>query len=284
VYHGGFPRGRREFLAREAIPIPDPTINISCLHYDWDTAEEAFDRARYELDLDGIEWSWPNPRLADKDLDAIRFLADDTGLDISVHVWGDLAQLGIDAGIEAMADWLALCGTVGFSHLIVHGGSHDNQRLGIEITREILAEAAPRYEDAGVTICLENHYAYEYHDQHELFSTPEEFLPVLEAVDSPALRFCLDYGHSEMTNNTEELLERLSPYLAYTHLADNMGIDDDHLAFGRGVVPWREVLEKTKSVGYAGPFIVEFPVREDSYDAFGDCVTMLREIFGKSSQ
>jgi len=264
----------------EVLAIPNPAIIVSCLMYDWGTAAEALDRATDEFGLDGVEFSWPHPRLADDDLEAIRQMASAAGIDVSVHVWGDLAQLGVDAGVAQMRQWLAMCQRATFGHLIVHGGSHDDQHTGIAITREVLAASAPLFEQAGVVICLENHYAYDYHDSHELFSTPEEFLQVFEAIDSPALGFLLDYGHSQMCGNTHELLEALADRLVYTHLADNMGVDDDHLAFGRGVVPWRRVFEKTRAVGYRGPFTVEFPVREGTYDALRSCVTMLREVFG----
>lgn len=250
------------------------------MHYEWETVEEAFERCRDEFALDGIEFSLPHPSIPETELQAIGDLACETGLEVSVHFWGDLAQLGVQAAVTQLREWLAVCEAVGFRHAIVHGGSHENQELGIAITRDAFAEVAPEFDAAGVVICLENHYAYEYHDSHELFSTPEEFLEVFEAVDSPALRFCLDYGHSQMTNNTEDLLQRLAPHLAYTHLADNMGVDDDHLAFGHGVVPWREVFEATRSVGYMGPFTVEFPVREGVYEALHRCVAMLREVFG----
>jgi sugar phosphate isomerase/epimerase len=64
--------------------------------------------------------------------------------------------------------------------------------------------------------------------------------------------------------------------LVYTHLADNLGGHDDHLMFGEGAVPWREVLTATLAIGYSGPFTVEFPVRE-SMEGLSRCVAMLRD-------
>lgn len=262
--------------------MPDPTITISCLHYEWETVDEAFARCREEFGLDGIEFSLPHPKLDEAALERVRDLAQESGMDISVHFWGDLAQLGVGAAVGQLREWLAVCEAVGFKQMIIHGGSHDDARLGVAITRQAMAQAAGEYERAGVVICLENHYGWEYHDCHELFSTPEELLEVFRALAGPAVRVCLDYGHSQMTGNTEEFLERLAPYLAYVHLADNMGVDDDHLAFGEGVVPWRRVLEKTRSVGYMGPFTVEFPVREGRYHRLAECTAMLREVFAIS--
>ncbi len=263
----------------EVSPISTPTILISCLHYDWETLESACERCRDEFGLDGIEFSFPHPRIGEAELPRLRELTRRFGLHSSVHVWDNLAALGVAAGVERLHECLRICREARFTHAVLHGGSHPDQARGLEITREALQAAAPAYEQANVVLCLENHYAYDYHASCELGSTAGELAGILGAVDSPAVRFCLDYGHSQMVGNTRELLVALAPFLAYTHLADNMGRDDDHLAFGRGVVPWRQVFEWTREVGYPGPFTVEFPVREGVYEALGECVAMLREVF-----
>lgn len=259
-----------------------PKMGISALHYEWETVEEAFERAIEEFKLDGIEFSYPHPLFGDDEVGVARALAEETGIDLSVHMWGNLAAFGVELAAAQLREWLSVCEAGGFGHMILHGGTHENQWEGVKITQDAFAEVIGDFERVGVVICLENHYAYDYGEKHELFSTPEEFLPVLEAISSPNLRMCLDYGHSQMTCNTGELLESLGEYLVYTHLADNMGEHDDHLAFGRGVVPWREVFEQTKAVGYPGPFIVEFPVREGVYEAFWECKAMLEEVYGEA--
>jgi sugar phosphate isomerase/epimerase len=81
-----------------------------------------------------------------------------------------------------------------------------------------------------------------------------------------------------MTGNTLGLLQRVGHRLVYTHLADNLGGHDDHLMFGEGAVPWREVLTATRDTGYRGPFTVEFPVRE-SMEGLEQCRRMLRDLY-----
>ncbi len=259
-------------------------VIISCLHYEWETVAEAFDRCANEFGLDGIEFSLHpdsgHPHLPEDEYDLARELAEESGLRLSAHVWDNPAQLGAADAAERLLGWLDVAREVGFRHVIVHGGSHNDQWRGIEITREALASIAPEYEAAGVILCLENHYAYDYREQHELFSTSEEFRAALDAIDSPAVAFCLDYGHSHMTGNTLDLLERVGHRLAYTHLADNMGEHDDHLAFGRGTVPWREVLAATRAAGFRGPFTVEFPVRGD-HQALRQCLNLLEEVYSE---
>ncbi|MDI9586944.1 MAG: sugar phosphate isomerase/epimerase family protein [Acidobacteriota bacterium] len=258
--------------------MPGPDIFISCLHYEWDTPEEALDRACNEFGLQGVEFSWPHPALDDACLPALSALASEMGLALSVHVWGDLARSGPNEGAKMLDEWLRICKLGGFGQMVLHGGSHDDQATGLAITRHVLQAAVPSYEAAGVVICLENHYAYTYHDSHELFSTPAEFLELFRQVESPCLRFLLDFGHSHMNGNTEKMLRELSPWMANTHLADNRGVDDDHLAFGQGTLPWEAVLALCRELGYTGPFTVEFPVREGTLDCFATCKDVIQRL------
>lgn len=265
---------------------PRPVVTISSLHFEWASLEEAFGRAIDELGLDGIEFSASPgasyPHLPEEEYEAAAKLGARHDAHLSGHVWGDLAQLGADGATQQLVEWLEVSRRAGFQQLIVHGGSHDDQAAGVRITRDALAAVAGRYEAAGVVICLENHYAYDYHDSHELFSTSEEFLEVLHAVNSPAVRFCLDYGHAHMNDNIGDLLRKAAPFLAYTHLADNMGSDDDRLAFGRGTLDWRSALELTRDVGYRGPFTVEFPVRRGDEGPLWDCLQMIQEVYDQA--
>ena len=262
----------------------EPAVLISCLHYEWATLDEAFERCGGELGLDGIELSLhPSgrfPHIGPEHYEQTAELAAKHSLQLSAHIWDNLPQLGPDGGACRLLEWLDAARTMGIRTLVVHGGTHDDQAEGIRLVTRMLAEVAPAYEAAGVVLCLENHYAYHHHDRHELFSTPEEFLPLFEAVASPAVRLCLDYGHSHMTKNTDDLLARVGPYLAYTHLADNEGEEDDHLAFGCGTVPWRSALLATKRAGFRGPFTIEFPVRSATGGAFRQCIDLLGELFG----
>jgi len=259
-------------------------ITISALHYAWESPEEACDRCRNEFGLDGIEFSVHEgagrPHLLESEYDHIAPLGQAYGLQLSGHVWGDLPRLGAQGALAQLRPWLALSRHMAFTHLIAHGGSHDDRAAGLAAMADVLAEVAPEYAAAGVTLCIENHYAWEYHDCQELYGATGELEDLFARVESPGLGFCLDYGHSHMTGNTLELLQRVGHRLVYTHLADNLGEHDDHLMFGEGTVPWRDVLTATRDIGYCGPFTVEFPVRE-SAEPLKQCVAMVRNIYEK---
>jgi sugar phosphate isomerase/epimerase len=265
-----------------------PPVYISSLHFPWCSVEEACDFCAHGLSLDGIEFSIREEKagrhLTSVDCDRVGQAALEHGLSVSAHVWEDLPAMGRSEACECLRRHLANMVRIGACHLVVHGGSHEVKREGIRLTAGILQEVAAAYEDAGVVICLENHYAYDYHDSHELFSTPEEYLELFAALDSRAVRACLDYGHSHMNGNTEAMLRQLAPYLAYVHIADNGGVDDDHLAFGEGTIDWKATFEATREVGFAGPFTIEFPVKDASDASLQHCLELLGKTFGGRTQ
>ena len=260
-----------------------PPLLISALHYEWRTLEEAFERCRSEFGLDGIEFSVcegaGRPHLLEDEYRRVAELGQASGLQASGHVWGELPSLGAEGAVAQLRSWLDIAQRADFTHVIVHGGAHDDREAGLALMAGVLAEAADEYAASGVVLCLENHYAWEYRDCHELYGTAEELADLFTRVPSPGLGFCLDYGHSHMTGNTLELLDRVGDRLAYTHLADNLGQHDDHLMFGHGAVPWREVLTATRNLGYRGPLTLEFPVR-DSLEGLRRCVDVVREAWG----
>jgi len=240
--------------------IPDLTIGVSCLHYEWGSLEEAFARAAdYGFDL--IEFSTTS--LADVDYARVAELSRRSGIGTSLHAWLDSAGQAVSDAIAELREVRAQCVTMGASHLVVHMGSHPERAVGLQRLADVCVIVAPEYAAANVALCLENHYPYAYHGLNELGGDPDDFLAIFGHVASPGLRFCLDYGHSNMAGNTEEFIARLAPWLAYTHIADNMGEHDDHLAAGDGTVDWPAALRQTIQTGFRGPFTIEFPEHGD---------------------
>lgn len=258
-------------------------IIISALHFPWTTIGDCCRIAREELGLDGIELSlfhsFTHDHCTREDLLQLPALKDQYGLTLDAHIWDDLARLGEDAGAAALLGWLDVCRAAGIGGLVMHGGSYDDRREGIARTRRTLERVLLAFERMGVTLKLENHYAYGYHECRELFSEPWEFRELFTHFDSPALRCCFDTGHGHMTRNWESLLRDLAPWLAHVHLADNGGVDDDHQMYRRGTVPWDAMFDLLAEINFTGAWCVEFPVREER-EPFWQCVREIRERFG----
>ena len=91
---------------------------------------------------------------------------------------------------------------------------------------EFLARAA----EFDCTICIENIYE----------TTPDIFIDLLTAINSPQMGHVLDIGHWNIfaTGKLLEWLNTTAPYLKHLHLHDNHGERDEHLPIGQGYVPF----------------------------------------------
>jgi len=258
-------------------------IVISALHFEWDSLERCLSRAGEEFGLDGVEMSFHHcmvrPHCTGEDMERVRALAEDAGLALSAHIWENLAELGPMRGEQQLLDWVKVCEKTGVANLVIHGGSYPDRKEGLERVRELLGRVMVRFERSGVALNLENHYPYDYEGCQELFSEPWEFIDLFEALDSPALKFCLDTGHGNMAGNNVELVRGLHRHLAYVHLADNHGEHDDHCPYEEGTVDWEGVFSALLDEGFDGTFCIEFPVRAERRP-FERCVRELRKRFG----
>ncbi len=232
-------------------------LGISCLHYEWNSLEDAFRRCVDEFGLELIEFSTGS--VFEEEYSACRMLSEKHGVQLGLHAWLNLPAIGQESGVAEALDLLRVCQQMNVKYLILHMGTHPNRRDGIQIITDICEQIAPDYEHKDVVLCLENHYPYKYEGLNELGGDPDDFLGLFAQIESPNIRFCLDYGHSNMADNTNDFIERLHPYLAYTHIADNMGEHDNHLAFGEGTVDWQNALSATLKTGFRGPYVIEFP-------------------------
>lgn len=270
---------RIDCLRPEATRIAKPEIIISALHFQWETVEEAFDRCLSDFGLDGIEFSYPHPRFGPQQLDEARELSEETGLRINGHFWGNLARGDANDATACLHRWLHTAVKAGFDQIICHGGSCRQHWTGVETVCEGIREVMKEFQQHGITLALENHYPFTYNRRWELFSSPQEFTHLAATVQSDALGFCIDYGHSRMNDCTDALLEAIGPRLVNAHIADNMGVHDDHLPFGEGCIQWEDVLTKTFEVGFRGPFTLEFPL-EKRREPVAECVRAIQDLYG----
>ncbi|MBW1670174.1 MAG: sugar phosphate isomerase/epimerase [Deltaproteobacteria bacterium] len=79
-----------------------------------------------------------------------------------------------------------------------------------------------------IPLMLENVYELDTDIHKEIF----------RGIRSPLLGFCLDFGHQNVFSKTslDKWLKDLGDRLGQLHLHDNMGVRDDHLAIGEGIL------------------------------------------------
>jgi len=165
----------------------------------------------------------------------------------------DLAarQLAVQETIAAVE----IARTVPYDYLVVHLGlpssenpsradnDRDQARRSIE---QIHAIAQP----LGVRLALEV-------IPNDL-STPESLVQMIEDdLDLADLGICLDFGHAFLMGDLVDAIETSSGHLITTHVHDNCGTVDDHLAPFDGNIDWLAALMSVQKIGYEGTLLFE---------------------------
>lgn len=113
-----------------------------------------------------------------------------------------------------------------------------------------LAEIA---QTQGVTIVLENMWEFE----------PTIIGDVLNEVDHPNLKACLDVGHAEVFGDVDFTLDHwigaLHPHLIHTHLNNNNGVLDEHYGFDwdKGVLDYTQIIPRLRALNPAPNMVLE---------------------------
>jgi sugar phosphate isomerase/epimerase len=94
---------------------------------------------------------------------------------------------------------------------------------------------------------------------------PSIIADVLDGVNSPHLRACIDVGHTFLFSNLvlDNWLERLRRYVDYTHLNNNPGGIDYHLALNEGTIDYSRVLSTLRALPQPPVFCLEIERVDD---------------------
>ncbi|MEE4356527.1 MAG: sugar phosphate isomerase/epimerase family protein [Desulfococcaceae bacterium] len=117
--------------------------------------------------------------------------------------------------------------------VVCHAG-YDEKRYGffretwLENSLAFWQWFAGRLQDAGTRLMLEN--VYEHY--------PENIRILFENLQKYGAGFCLDIGHCKVFSRSslKTWLESLGTFLGQLHLHDNAGLQDEHLAPGKGTL------------------------------------------------
>ena len=129
--------------------------------------------------------------------------------------------------------------------LVVPGG--DNHK---DAARRSIGQIAEAAEPLGVRVALEV--------IPNRLSAPDALVSLLEdELDLPRTGVCLDFGHAQLMGDPVEAVETLSGLLVTTHVHDNNGSRDEHLAPFDGVIEWPAALMALQKIGYDGVMMLE---------------------------
>jgi sugar phosphate isomerase/epimerase len=150
---------------------------------------------------------------------------------------------------------LAVAQTLPYRHLVVHLGvpdsaSPDATDNRIDAARRSIQELREMAERAGVTLALEV--------IPNRLSGADALVSFIENdLEGVKVGICMDVGHAFMMGDLGDAIETCSGHLVTTHLHDNRGRTDDHLAPGEGLIDWPAALMSLQKIGYDGTWMFE---------------------------
>ena len=103
---------------------------------------------------------------------------------------------------------------------------------------------------------------------HRYCSSPDELCDIADAC---GIGVCWDTGHANMVYDDQyEAILKLGHRLQCTHINDNLGKDDLHLAPFSGNVKWETDMKALREINYPGVLNLEIGINNSAPDALKD--------------
>jgi sugar phosphate isomerase/epimerase len=157
------------------------------------------------------------------------------------------------AAVDEAGAALAIAKHIPFKLLVVHVGTPDpraapndnNRAAAVRSVEEICRVAEP----LGVRVALEV--------IPNALSTPSALVALLERDLESAPGICLDFGHAFLGGDIPDAIETVAEHLIATHVHDNHGRSDEHLAPYLGAIDWDAALMSMQKIGFEGTYLME---------------------------
>jgi sugar phosphate isomerase/epimerase len=159
------------------------------------------------------------------------------------------------AAVREVERALQVARQIPFEVLVVHLGTPAGKSAPGDNTRAAALRSAQDIcsvaEPLGVKVAFEV-------IPNEL-STPAALVTLLEAdLDAPRTGgICLDFGHAHLMGDVADAVEVAAEHVISTHVHDNRGRADDHLAPFLGTIDWDMALMTMQKIGYEGTYLME---------------------------
>jgi D-psicose/D-tagatose/L-ribulose 3-epimerase len=216
-----------------------------------------------ELGFDMIEL--PIEGTSDLDYGRAAEIVRDAGLQVSVcaAMGPDRDLIHADEGIRASGmAYLRHCieatRTLGATNLVgplysavgrTWQATADDRARDIDLLVRNLGELASLASDQGVVLCLEPLNRFET----SFINLASQAIEVIDRVDSPACGIMLDTFHMNIEERSlGDAIRATGSRLKHLHACEN-----DRGAPGSGHVPWTEVADACRDIGYDGPVVIE---------------------------
>jgi sugar phosphate isomerase/epimerase len=164
---------------------------------------------------------------------------------------------------------LALVSSLRFQYLVLHLGVPASEQTNAGDNN---ANAARRSIEEIVDVAARAHVRVAVEVIPNALSDAESLARLVEdELDGLDVGVCLDYGHAHLMGDLGEAIEALSGHLWTTHVHDNGGKRDDHLAPYLGTIDWDAAMMETQKIGYDGTLMFEVSDTGDPIDVLKGC-------------
>ena len=177
----------------------------------------------------------------------------------------------LDYAINTYKKCIEYCNIIGVKNLVIHGISRPrgcalSYEQVHELNVKLYSSLIPSLEGTNVTVCLENLFTtHSGHDSIEgICSDPYEAVMYIDMFNGMCkdgvehFGLCLDTGHLHLIRGEfYQYITILGNRIKCTHIHDNNGYYDEHLAPYAGTIEWNRFIQGFKSIDYKGYFSVE---------------------------
>ena len=208
--------------------------------------------------FDAVEYSHIE-HLSDEDLKTISAAASDMGLIAwSAHSWqsipGKISEL--KKALAEYDNFIHKSELLGIKVIVVHcNGEKENLKDPTVKQRRLDANLACLEPLADKVAKIDSCVAIENGTNRVDW---QFIIEMVENLQHPNVGLNIDTGHANLGDmDAVKAIHAAGSLLITTHLQDNYGKVDDHLAPGLGEIDWPGVINALAEVGYAGTYMVE---------------------------
>ncbi len=151
---------------------------------------------------------------------------------------------------------------LGVKWVVFHAGTvYDNGFSAEKSKKSNLEYFAPHIELAkkvGTGIAIENLFELPVERKRRYTGTVEELIDIVDSINDSSVGICWDFGHGNLMGiDQNKALRQIGKRLAATHVADNSGKRDDHVAPFYGKIDWAPLMKTLKEIKYQYDFTYE---------------------------
>ncbi len=191
------------------------------------------------------------------------------GLGLSIHApSGDISSTDADTRTRALQEHCQALGALGPIPqqviYVLHPESVKNVRQpGDDLQREAichdsLAALLPLAQDVGARLALENmRHRADNPNRTGMFT--DRLTEIIRGLDQETVGICFDVGHAHISegDGLYDAFSRNAARIIHVHLADNHGVEDEHLEPGQGRIDWARFYRVAGASGFQGMLQLE---------------------------